>query len=336
MTMMDSIPRSLESTSQDTAPTREVICAGLKAEPAEGHPPRDVQNSDGKKGWTHCWTEKACPAEMKGGCVWEGKGLVCGMERDTQRQTHEWLPPDSTVLEVGSRFGTVSCTISTVQKNSGKRLSIEPDALAFLDLERNIERNMCRGIQVNGVVSHENAKLPGGGSYGTGAISSKKGEIRGYTPNDLEKILSNRVGQPLKFDTLYIDCEGCAFKFISEWPELMRQVKMVFLEADGGGYMKFLREFVPLMCAYGFDVVEDEINHTCCPGLHHVVFERTGPCAAQVHQCAVSPKRWVVPRPSEEAARTKAEEEARRKAAADARRQKIAAAGEARRRAQRP
>jgi len=278
----------------------KIICAGLNSNPTAGRAPRDVFNGIAtwsESAWKPCWTQMACPVQMKGTCSWKGKGLRCGLERDTQRQTHEWLPPASTVLEVGSRFGTVSFTISTVQNNSGQRLSIEPDAKAILQLNRNIKKNGCRGIQVNGVVSHSRAVLPTGG-YGIMAKSSTDGNIPNYSPKQLEKLLSESTGKPMTFDTLYIDCEGCGFEFILEWPELMKQVKMVFLEADIAAYHRYQREFIPRLCAYGLDVVEDELNHTCCWTIHHVVFARTGRCAAAFHRCPKQPKWGPVPTPN--------------------------------------
>jgi FkbM family methyltransferase len=92
-------------------------------------------------------------------CRFQGEGIVCGVERDTQRQIMEHLSENSVVLEVGARYGTVSCAISKQLGYSGLRVSIEPDADAFNTLNANADRNNCNGLQVNGVVSQTNATM---------------------------------------------------------------------------------------------------------------------------------------------------------------------------------
>merc|ERR1712194_321460 len=92
------------------------------------------------------------------------------------------------------------------------------------------------------------------------------------------------------FDHLFLDCEGCAFEFIKEHADFMKRttLKRVYLEADDALPLKYgdevwrryQREFIPAMCAYGFDVEDDTINTTCCPAIHHIVFSRTGKCSA--------------------------------------------------------
>lgn len=229
--------------------------------------------------WKPCWKEKLCT--LIAPCKFEGPGLVCGLERDTQRQIFESLPASATVLEVGSRFGTVSCTISKKQENSGLRLSMEPDKDAFGHLNANVALNRCAGMQVNGVVSHSNASLSGS-FYATSAGVDAHGGIRGYLPVDLEQMLAKRVGHPVQFDVLFLDCEGCAFGFIKEHEEFLRRstLQRVYLEADIDAWSSYRAKFLPLMCSYGFDVEEDAINTTCCPKIHHVVFSRTGKCSA--------------------------------------------------------
>jgi len=250
---------------------------------------RDLEELITPIDWKPCWKDKMCMHSVP--CEFEGPGLVCGLERDTQKQIVETLSVNSTVLEVGSRFGTVSCTISKRQENSGLRLSMEPDKNAFKFLGENTARNRCGGMIVNGVVSHTNASL-NSWEYATAAAHDVNGDIQGYLPAQLEQMLGQHVGHAVTFDSLFLDCEGCAFEFIKEHADFMKRtaLRKVYLEADdalplkydesGNAWRRYETEFIPLMCSYGLDVEEDIINTTCCPAIHHLVFSRSGKCAA--------------------------------------------------------
>lgn len=230
--------------------------------------------------WEPCWKESMCEAGDP--CEFSGAGIICGLERDTQKQVIDRLPAESVVLEVGSRYGTVSCAIAKKQQHSGLRVSIEPDAAAFLDLNRNTEANKCKGVQVNGVVSSMNASLPHGGYYGINAAPTQGGDIKGFQPGELQALLSKKAGKDVSFSDLFIDCEGCGFKFIEEHTSLLSSntLQRVFLEADINPWEDYESKFVPKMCEYGFDIEADELNTTCCPWIHHVVFKRGGKCEA--------------------------------------------------------
>ena len=86
------------------------------------------------------------------------------------------MSPDSAVLEVGSRYGTVSYTISKRQQQSGFRVSVEPDRNAKLNyLDVNTQNNNCAGLNVCGVVGKSNASLPKDvGSYSQKTIKNEK------------------------------------------------------------------------------------------------------------------------------------------------------------------
>jgi len=232
----------------------------------------------GKRWDQNCWKEAMCAQQID--CKFEGPGILCGLERDTQRQIIEYMSSSSNVLEVGSRYGTVSCAISKRQKFSGARLSVEPDAIALQSLNANVKRNACAGIQVHGVVSKTPASQPGSG-YGVAAVPDLKGTIPNFSVNELEKQLGDHLGRAAPFDTLFVDCEGCFFNFIKEQSDFLRSehLKQVFLEADIEKWDVYKKDILPKMCELGFEVQADEINTTCCPDIHHLVFRRGGKCA---------------------------------------------------------
>jgi len=250
-----------------------------------------------------------CRPAPTGTCFWHNvpsADFKCGLERDTQRQVWQFMDPMSVVLEVGARFGTVSCAISKRQRYSGLRISLEPDLWALQHLLRvNVKANNCSGMQAYGVLSRSPASLPGprvghagermqphnGGGYHIMAHSSN-GSIPNRNVAWLQRQLAahNGLHSPLNFTVLFIDCEGCAFELATEQADLLRSdsLRQVFLEADGshreaeggwpGLWQRYTSELFPLMCTYGLDVVAIDPNLTCCPSLFHVVFQRGGRC----------------------------------------------------------
>lgn len=127
-----------------------------------------------------CWHEAMCADGASCSFV-PAPGFYCGVERSTQRQIWAYMPRDAVVLEVGGRYGTVSCTIAQRQRYSGMRVTVEPDRTALEQyLRPNVLRNGCAGTQVWGLVdatARAGALPSGGASYGTLAHPSDTGAI---------------------------------------------------------------------------------------------------------------------------------------------------------------
>ena len=262
-----------------------------------------------------CWHAAMCPPSDQPGkrCEWkfsatqEGRrqadrGFRCGMERDTQKQIWKYMAPDSVVLELGSRFGTVSCTISKRQQYTGLRLSVEADWHAYTHfLQPNVDANSCAGMQVFGLVGRRRGSSPGSrilpwssrGShtatnshYGARFAADGAGDANASIPNfriaELEQKLAANVGRTsLEFTVLFIDCEGCGFQLLHDEAEFFRRdsLRQVYLEADIGGSMEpiwknYTQEFMPRMCHFGFDVIAADPNLASNPEIMHVIFER--------------------------------------------------------------
>ena len=139
-----------------------------------------------------CWNDAMCWNGANCSFV-QAPGFYCGVERDTQRQLWQHMPRDAVVLEIGGRYGTVSCAIAKRQQYSGMRVTVEPDKLAFEKyLQPNVRRNGCAGTQVRGVVermAHAGTLPSVGGSYGTLVGPSDTGEIPALHVAQLERLL---------------------------------------------------------------------------------------------------------------------------------------------------
>ena len=133
-------------------------------------------------------------------------------ERREQLAAAKYVDEDANVLELGGRYGTVSCVISKkIKKKRGRLVIVEPDITVQKILIQNLQRNNCHGIIIDKVIGDKPKKRRGYG-YGTrmAAASSAESEVVVQSINikQLQKDIE------IVFDTLVADCEGCLEEFI--------------------------------------------------------------------------------------------------------------------------
>ena len=150
------------------------------------------------------------------------------LETVEQNQAEEYITEDCTVLELGARYGTVSCVINKKLKNPLNQVSVEPDNIVWNALERNIKENNCNLHLIKGVISRtplEIRQYPGEG-YSNSTVKAQTSSLPNFTVEEIEE----KYG--LKFDTLVADCEGFLGDFFAENHHLYKQLKMVLIEKD--------------------------------------------------------------------------------------------------------
>lgn len=130
------------------------------------------------------------------------------LEREEQRVALEYIRPTAHVLELGARYGTVTCIIDKCLCGP-TFVTSEPDPLVYAALMKNLVRNGCTNVRiVRGIVGDNPVYLQHEG-YSTHIAKEKTDyKIPNLTLSDLQK----RVG--FQFDTLMADCEGCIEEFI--------------------------------------------------------------------------------------------------------------------------
>ena len=74
------------------------------------------------------------------------------MELDEQMLVTKYINPDDIVLELGARYGTVSCTINKIL-NHKNQVVVEPDKRVWKALEDNMNRNKCEFHIIKGFIS---------------------------------------------------------------------------------------------------------------------------------------------------------------------------------------
>lgn len=240
-----------------------------------------------------CPHDCACPAAADpSACVFDGADIACGIERHAIKDVHAYLPADSVVLELGARFGTVSCAVSKRQRYSGLRVSVEPDDAAFAALTANVRRHACAGDVVNGAVSsrplwHKKFGRKATASYSTQLVSwcpteyvrsGRCQRVPTFSIAELQANLSARVGRATPFTALVIDCEHCWKQLKSDEASFLRspQLTHIFYELDEKS-----TSVVQEICSFGFGVLSAQIDcllpHS---GLAQLVFKRDAalPC----------------------------------------------------------
>jgi FkbM family methyltransferase len=157
-------------------------------------------------------------------------------ERDEQLLVARYIDKNDIVLELGARYGSVSCIINKILVNKKNQVSVEPDTTVLAVLEKNKEINNCEFHIYKGIISSNKCynKLIMFG-YGstvdinnslTADIYKNSIDIECISLEDLQK----KFG--LSFDTLVADCEGFLEVFLNENKILYTQLKKIIFECD--------------------------------------------------------------------------------------------------------
>jgi FkbM family methyltransferase len=175
------------------------------------------------------------------------------IERDEQLQAERYITPESVVLELGARYGTVSCSINKkLSSSSGNQVSVEPDVRVQDVLEENMKANGCNFHILKGVVSRtpvQLAEVDSYDGYGTTSVKADTSSIPSYTLEEVESIYG------LTFNTLVADCEGFLEQFMDENPKLYTQLNLIMFEKDYAHKCNY-DKIMMLLSGHGFVRVE--------------------------------------------------------------------------------
>lgn len=186
----------------------------------------------------------------------------CGIEWTQWLLVDALVRPGDTVLELGARFGTTSCALASATNNSGRVVSVEPDAAVHAALLANRAAHRCRFHAVLGVVSSAAmAMVPGGPqSYATQTAvvaPNAPGERGGPMPTRLPSITPDALQRALnlRIDVLLVDCEGCLRPLLAHDAALVRQARLLLLEEDGAASRREYDDWYGALRGYGFRCV---------------------------------------------------------------------------------
>lgn len=154
-------------------------------------------------------------------------------ERDEQLLVARYVEQNDKVLELGARYGSVSCIINKILSNKLHQVSVEPDSTVWEVLEKNKKINNCFFYIHKGIVSKKNYELKLNGYGSTIDLSNKLSNLQSITTDNISlEDLQNKYN--ITFNVLVADCEGFLELFLNENPFLYKQLNKIIFECDRG------------------------------------------------------------------------------------------------------
>ena len=155
---------------------------------------------------------------------------IIHMEKDEQELSNKYIKENDVVLELGARYGSVSCVINSKLNCKKNQVVVEPDDRVWEALEINKNANNCDFHIVKGFVSAKKLALTNldgwYGGYASTSIVNDETKIPSYT---LEEITEK---YNLNFNVLIADCEGFLECFFDENPGFYDKLRLIIFEAD--------------------------------------------------------------------------------------------------------
>lgn len=155
---------------------------------------------------------------------------IANLEKSEQDLVEQYILENDIVLELGARYGSVSCIINSKLNNKNNQVSVEPDIRVWNALEENKKRNNCYFNIVKGFISNKKLDLVNlddyFGGYGSTCIENESSLIPNYS---LETI-KNKYN--LNFNVLVADCEGYLEQFFDENPTFYDNLRLIIFEED--------------------------------------------------------------------------------------------------------
>lgn len=180
----------------------------------------------------------------------------------------KYIKRDDYVLELGARYGGVSCAINSKLKNKTHQYSVEPDYRVWDALETNKKNNNCEFNIIKGTISNEPMKIiQDTRKFKDNNDWAAYTELASGYSSPAPRGIENHKLPDKPFNVLVADCEGFLETFYNENKQLFSQLRCIMIEKDR-----------PDQCNYKF--LESEflnmgfkISYKCEKDFH-VVYER--------------------------------------------------------------
>ena len=152
------------------------------------------------------------------------------LEKREQELANQYILENDIVLELGARYGSVSCIINSKLNNKKNQVVVEPDDRVWNALEINKNNNKCEFNIVKGFISNKKLDLINldcyCGGYGATFVESDDTKIQSYSLDEITTKYN------LKFNVLVADCEGFLEVFFDENPFFYDNLRLIIFEAD--------------------------------------------------------------------------------------------------------
>ena len=150
-------------------------------------------------------------------------------EKQEQCLVRKYIEYNDSVLELGARYGSVSCIINSKLKSKTNQVVVEPDSRVWDALEGNKLRNGCEFNIVKGFISAKKLSLTDLNyvdGYGTRSIEDNESNISSFTLDEI------KAKYNIDFNVLVVDCEGFLETFLDENPTIYDKLRLIIFEAD--------------------------------------------------------------------------------------------------------
>ena len=152
------------------------------------------------------------------------------IEKPEQDLANQYISENDVVLELGARYGSVSCVINSKLNNKNNQVVVEPDNRVWNALEKNKTNNNCKFNIVKGFISNKKLDLKNlnvcHGGYGATFVENNNTKIPSYSLDEIK----NKYN--LNFNVLVADCEGFLELFFDENPDFYDSLRLIIFEAD--------------------------------------------------------------------------------------------------------
>ena len=147
-------------------------------------------------------------------------------ELPEQKVILEYLSPDARVLEFGGNIGRASLIINYVLEDKTQQLTIESDPNIAKQLKENRDLNNAKFEILEGLISNKKFIQQGWRTKQSDKLEAGWKQVANYS---LENILEK---YNINFDTIVADCESCTVSFFKEYPDFIKQIKLIIIEHD--------------------------------------------------------------------------------------------------------
>jgi FkbM family methyltransferase len=161
----------------------------------------------------------------------QGIDVTCN-EKQEQDLADTYINDDDVVLELGARYGAVSCTINSKLKNKTNQVVVEPDDRVWEALELNKKRNSSEFYIVKGFISNKKLGLTNLNDRHNGYASTYVEDDNSNIPCYTLQSIKDASELTCEFNVLVADCEGGLEIFLDENPSFYDQIRLIIFEED--------------------------------------------------------------------------------------------------------
>jgi FkbM family methyltransferase len=139
----------------------------------------------------------------------------------------------ASVLEIGARFGSVSCTVNQILNDKTRHVAFEPDESVWQALETNRDVTNSKFHIVKGTLSKKPCNLTFLGAGLLGGTKRYREESRLDMLNRYHITYDDFKNTYFIPDTLIMNCEGAFHQILNEFTEILNDIHTIIIKWDG-------------------------------------------------------------------------------------------------------